>query len=130
MDDEIQNEISEVQNTNSESILTSIKKLLGIHADCKDFDSDLIMHINSVFMVLNQLGVESEKVFSIEDEKAVWSDFTERKDFKSIKTYIYLKVKMVFDPPLSAAVQTSIKESINEFEWRLNVQAESNKEEV
>ncbi len=112
------------------SILTSIKKLLGITEQCTDFDSDIIMHINTVFMILNQLGV-GEKTFSIEDPKAIWSDFLkDDTDLEAVKTYIHLKVRLIFDPPLSTAVREAIQNSINELEWRLNIQAESKKEEV
>lgn len=114
----------------SKSILTSIKKLLGISADCTDFDTDIIIHINTVFMVLNQLGVGPTKIFSIEDANSLWSDFiTENDDLEAIKTYIHLKVRLIFDPPLSTAVLEAMKQHINELEWRLNVQAESNNRE-
>lgn len=113
-----------------DSILQSIKKLLGISADCKDFDSDIIMHINTVFMILNQLGVGPSKVYSIENDQNVWSEFIDESlDYEAIKTYIHLKVKLIFDPPLSTATIEAIKSSINELEWRLNVQAEGKKEE-
>lgn len=119
----------EVSKTNK-SILTSIKKLLGISADCTDFDTDIIIHINTVFMVLNQLGVGPTKIFSIEDTNSLWSDFiTENDDLEAIKTYIHLKVRLIFDPPLSTAVLEAMKQHINELEWRLNVQAESNNRE-
>ena len=109
-----------------ESILTSIKKLLGITEEYDQFDPDIIMHINSVFMVLTQLGVGPAEGFSIEDDTAVWTDFIQDvKKLESVKTYIYLKVKLVFDPPLSSAVIESMNRLINELEWRLNVAAES-----
>ena len=109
-----------------ESILTSIKKLLGITEEYDQFDPDIIMHINSVFMVLTQLGVGPSEGFSIEDDTSVWSDFIQDvKKLESVKTYIYLKVKLAFDPPLSSAVIESMNRLINELEWRLNVAAES-----
>ena len=109
-----------------ESILTSIKKLLGIAEDYEHFDQDIIMHINSVFMILTQLGVGPDEGFSIEDDTAVWTDFIQDiKKLESVKTYIYLKVKLAFDPPLSSAVIESMNRLINELEWRLNVAAES-----
>ena len=109
-----------------ESILTSIKKLLGITEEYDQFDPDIIMHINSVFMVLTQLGVGPAEGFSIEDDTSVWSDFIQDvKKLESVKTYIYLKVKLAFDPPLSSAVIESMNRLINELEWRLNVAAES-----
>ena len=109
-----------------ESILTSIKKLLGITEEYDQFDPDIIMHINSVFMILTQLGVGPAEGFSIEDDTAVWTDFIQDvKKLESVKTYIYLKVKLAFDPPLSSAVIESMDRLINELEWRLNVAAES-----
>lgn len=109
-----------------ESILTSIKKLLGIEENYEHFDQDIIMHINSIFMVLTQLGVGPSEGFVIEDESSLWSDFiTDDAKISAVKTYIYLKVKLLFDPPLSSAVIESINRSISELEWRLNVSAET-----
>ena len=109
-----------------ESILTSIKKLLGITEDYDQFDPDIIMHINSVFMVLTQLGVGPSEGFSIEDDASIWSDFIQDADkIEAVKSYIYLKVKLLFDPPLSSAVIDSTNRLISELEWRLNVAAES-----
>lgn len=109
-----------------ESILTSIKKLLGIAEEYEHFDPDLILHINSVFMVLNQLGVGPEG-FMIQDKHSIWTDFIPVEDvrFEAVKSYVYLKVRLLFDPPLSSAVMESINRMISEFEWRLNVAAES-----
>lgn len=105
-----------------ESILTSIKKLLGIAEEYEHFDADLIMHINSVFMILTQLGVGPAEGFRIVDEDAVWSDFTnDNMQIESVKSYMFMKVKLLFDPPLSSAVMESYNRLINEFEWRLNV---------
>lgn len=116
-----------------DSILTSIKKLLGIAEDYEHFDQDLIIHINSVLSVLTQLGVGPSEGFSIEDENATWNDFIpEDKRLSSIRSYVYMKVKLLFDPPLSSSVMESMNRMISEFEWRLNVTAEptqSNKEE-
>lgn len=109
-----------------ESILTSIKKLLGIAEDYEHFDPDIIMHINSVFMILTQLGVGPSEGFTIEDNTSTWVDFTsDTTKIESIKSYIYLKVKLLFDPPTSSTVIESINKMINEFEWRLNLTAES-----
>lgn len=117
-----------------DSILTSIKKLLGIAEDYEHFDQDLIIHINSVLSVLTQLGVGPSEGFSIEDENATWNDFIpEDKRLSSIRSYVYMKVKLLFDPPLSSSVMESMNRMISEFEWRLNIAAEptqSNKEEV
>lgn len=109
-----------------ESILISIKKLLGLTAEYKNFDADIIMHINSVFMILNQLGVGPSKGFRIEDDLAVWSDYIDDlDDLDAVKSYIHLKVKLMFDPPLNSAVIEAMKQTINELEWRLNVGTES-----
>lgn len=105
----------------SDSILTSIKKLLGITEEYTHFDADVLMHINMAFMVLYQLGV-SATPFRIEDSSATWSDFMgDATDLEAVKTYIYLKVKIVFDPPQSSAAMEAFKEAIRELEWRLNV---------
>ena len=114
-----------------ESILTSIKKLLGVPEEYSQFDPDIVMHINTVFLNLTQLGIGPAAGFFIEDDGAVWSDFVNIDDepqLNAVKTYIYLKVKMVFDPPLSAAVIESINRTIAELEWRLNAFAESKKD--
>ena len=112
-----------------ESILTSIKKLLGIAEDYNQFDPDLIMHINSVFSILNQLGVGPSEGFSISDSYAVWDDFIPDKPKQNlVKSYIYLKVRLLFDPPLTSAVIESINRQISECEWRLNVIAETTEE--
>lgn len=109
-----------------ESILTSIKKLLGIAEEDTNFDQDLIMHINSVFMILTQLGVGPSKGFSIKDENDVWSDFIpEQSSLEAVKSYVYMKVRLMFDPPLSSAVEDAINRNISELEWRLNVGAEN-----
>lgn len=115
-----------------ESILTSIKKLLGITEEYEHFDSDIIMHINSVFMILNQLGVGPENGFHITDKFATWTDYLpeDNKNFESVKTYVYLKVKLLFDPPMSSAVMEAMKQMISELEWRLNVEAEQSGKEV
>lgn len=109
-----------------ESILTTIKKLLGIAEEYEHFDSDIIVHINTALMVLTQLGVGPSEGFSIEDNTSVWSDFlgTDTR-FEAVKTYIHLKVKLLFDPPTNSAVIESITKSISELEWRLNVAAET-----
>lgn len=108
-------------------ILTSVKKLLGIAEEYKHFDEDIIVHINSVFMILTQLGVGPSMGFSIHDESAVWTDFIGEgdKNFQSVKTYVYMKVKLIFDPPLSSAVLESMNRTISELEWRLNVAADT-----
>lgn len=105
-----------------ESILTSIKKLLGIAEDYTHFDNDIIMHINSVFLILTQLGVGPPEGFVIQDATALWTDFVaDNKNLELIKSYTYLKVKIMFDPPLSSAVLDSTNQLIKEYEWRIQV---------
>ena len=110
-----------------ESILTSIKKLLGITEEYNHFDADLIMHINSVFAILTQMGVGPSEGFRIEDDEAEWTDFIEDNAMiESVKSYIYMKVRLMFDPPTVSSVLESMNRMVNEFEWRLNVAADSN----
>ena len=109
-----------------ESILTSIKKLLGITEDYTHYDQDIIMHINSVLAILTQLGVGPETGFTITDKSAKWEEFiSDAKYFEPVKTYVHLKVKTVFDPPLSSAVMESMNRTIGELEWRLQAAAET-----
>lgn len=108
-----------------ESILTSIKKLLGPEESYDHFDTDIIIHINSALMVLNQLGVGPAEGFSISDKEAVWTDFVPEKNVEAVKTYVYLKVRLIFDPPQSSFLVAAIEKQITELEWRLNVKAET-----
>jgi len=108
-----------------ESILTSIKKLLGIAEDYIHFDVDLIMHINSVLSILTQIGVGPAEGFSIKDDSSVWEDFVpENSKLELIKSYVYMKVKLLFDPPLISAVIESTNRIISELEWRIQVAAD------
>lgn len=111
---------------NTESILLSIKKLLGIDESYKHFDPDLIMHINSVFSILTQMGVGPSIGFSITGDGETWTDFIANDFgcFSLVKSYLHLKVKLLFDPPLSSAAIDSINRQISEFEWRLFVAAD------
>lgn len=114
-----------------DSILTSIKKLLGITEEYDAFDTDIIIHINSVFMILNQIGVGPPEGFRIEDDSTTWTDYISDLSYNSVKldavkSYIYLKVKLLFDPPLSSSVTESYKNQINELEWRLNLYTDDN----
>lgn len=109
-----------------ESILKTIKKLLGIADDQTNFDADIIVHINSVLMTLTQLGVGPEDGYIITDDFARWEDFIPNgQNLEMVKSYVYLRVKLLFDPPLSSSVQQAMERTISEFEWRLNVKAES-----
>lgn len=110
----------------NQSILTSIKKLLGIDEENDSFDLDITIHINSVFMILNQIGIGPEEGFAIEDAQDVWGDFIDDlSKLQSIKTYVYLKVRMLFDPPVNSTVKDSINSLISELEWRINFSRES-----
>lgn len=104
------------------SILNSVKKALGIQPDYSHFDQELIMHINSVFSIINQLGVGPEETFAIESEDNTWEEFTESNvNINVVKTYMYLKVRLLFDPPSSGTVAESFKNQAEEMEWRMNV---------
>ena len=110
-----------------ESILTSIKKLLGIAEDYTQFDADIIMHINSVFTTLTQLGVGPSDGFFIEDDSTTWSDFIpDLNKLQAVKSYMYLKVRLLFDPAsVGSSTLASYERQITEYEWRLNTIAES-----
>lgn len=108
-----------------DSILDSIKKILGMPPDYDAFDTDLVIHINSVFGILAQLGVGPVGGFSISDSTTLWKAYLgDSKDLEMVKSYIALKVRLVFDPPTIGAVMDAMKEQIREYEWRLNVQVD------
>lgn len=108
-----------------ESILTSIKKMLGIPQEYDAFDVDIIMHINSVFIVLKQMGVGPSEGFYIEDKSATWDEYIEDPiECNAVKTYMYAKVRLIFDPPQNSAHIECLKQTVSEFEWRLNFDAE------
>jgi len=106
-----------------ESILNTIKKMLGVPATDTAFDSDIIVAINSAFMSLNQLGIGPDIVFSIEDNTKEWSDFlTDPTLYPSAQSYIYLKTKLMFDPPSLSFHLAAMENQILELSWRLMVQ--------
>lgn len=112
-----------------ESILTEVKKMLGIEADYNHFDQDIIIHINSALMTLNQLGVGPINAPSISSETDTWeSTLGSITEIQAVKTYVYLKVRMIFDPPTSSFVLDAMKRQCDELEWRLNVQVDPAKE--
>lgn len=114
-----------VEPTISDSILDSTKKLIGLDKDYHDFDADLVTFINSAFFNLRQLGVGPAEGFNITDDKAVWSDFSSDDSILTgVKPYIQQKVRLQFDPPSNSFVESSIRENIKEYEWRLNIQGE------
>ncbi len=105
-----------------ESILTSTKKILGLQEDYEVFDLDVITQINAAFSLLNQLGVGPSDGFSIEDSEAVWADYDiPSNQLHLVKTYIWLKVRVNFDPPGTSFLLESANNQIKEYEWRLNV---------
>lgn len=116
----------------AESILTSIKKLLGIAEDYTQFDVDLIIHINTALSILGQIGVGDEKRYSVVDKSTTWDTLIGYESkLDMVKTYVYLKVKLLFDPPQSSAVMEAINRTISELEWRILVATDptENKEE-
>lgn len=114
---------------NDESILTSVKKAIGLMPDQIEFDSDIIIHTNSVFMILAQMGVGPARGFRIEDATAKWSDFLSDGDdnYESVKTYVSVKVRLIFDPPSNSSYLQTLKDIASELEWRLNFEAEKSK---
>jgi hypothetical protein len=108
-----------------DSILTSTKIALDLAPDYTAFDDRIVMHINSVFSTLNQLGIGPTEGFMIEDESAVWGDFlTGNMHFNNMKTYMFLRVKLLFDPPGTSYLISMYERQIEQLEWRLNVERE------
>lgn len=109
-----------------QSILKTIKKMIGPSIDYGEYDIDLITHINSTLSVLTGLGIGPEEGFVITDDSAVWTDLLgDSKKLEMVKSYVYMKAKLIFDPPQSSAVITSFEKLIAEFEWRANITAET-----
>lgn len=109
----------------NDSILTTIKKLLGIPEDYDAFDMDITIHINSAFSTLHQLGVGPDTAFSIDDKQATWSQFLgDKTDINSVKTYVQLSTRIIFDPPQNSATLEAFKERLRELEFRLLVASE------
>ena len=108
-----------------QSILMSIKKLLNVDYADTAFDADIQILINGEFMVLQQLGIGPEAGFSVTGVETTWEEFsTDQTLIETVKSYIFLRVRMLFDPPASSVVADAINSRINELEWRLNIQAE------
>lgn len=116
----------EVRYLLEESILVSVKKMLGIDPEYDPFDTDITILINSALATLTQIGIGPADGFYITGSDETWSDFlgdSERR-LQSVKTYVYIKVKLIFDPPGSSFVMSALEEQAKELEWRLNVRAE------
>lgn len=115
-----------------ESILTSIKKLIGIGENDTTFDTDVIMHINSILSILTQLGVGSKQGFTLTSTQDKWTDFLDESDdqrFNLVKSYVYLRVRLLFDPPANSFTQDAIKKQYEEMEWRITVIGDEIKKE-
>lgn len=111
-----------------DSILQSIKKMLGISEEYMHFDTDITMHINTVLFILTQMGVGQEGL-TVTGSSETWQDFLiDESKLNAAKTYVYLKVKLIFDPPLSSAVTEAINRTVSELEWRLLVAVEPEEE--
>lgn len=111
----------------SDSILDTTKKAIGIGADYDVFDPDIIMHINGVFSTLNQLGIGPVEGFAISGAEEKWDAFLgDDPRFNNVRTYVFLKVRYVFDPPNNSFTLNAMKEQIQEHEWRLSVLRENN----
>ncbi len=107
------------------SVLNDIKKILGLAPDYTEFDVDVILHINTVFTTLNSLGIGPTDGFMIEDNTATWDAFIGTDlNLNSVKSYIYLRVKLLFDPPTSGFVIDAMNKQLEELAWRLNVKRE------
>lgn len=112
-----------------DSILTTIKKLLGITEECEDFDTDIIVHINTAIARLRTLGVGPDEGYQITDETNTWTEYLNGDiRLNDVKQYIYIKVKLVFDPPV-ASVITALQETLKELEFAINITADSGGEE-
>ena len=104
------------------SILDSIKQLLGIDVNDKNFDAELNIHINGALMILNQLGVGPEDGYSIVDKNNTWDEFVPgQKNLEAIKSSVYLRVRLIFDPPQNSFLVTSIEKQIQEYDWRIEI---------
>lgn len=110
-----------------DSILNTIKKLLGVDMDDDSFDADIIVNINSAIFSLSQIGIIPNSSFIVTSASQNWSDYISDNsvNLECIKTYIYLKTKMIFDPPTNSTTTESFNNSIKELEWRIRLATES-----
>lgn len=120
--------VEHAEDKDADSILKTIKQLLGPSGSYEAFDVDIMTHINSVFLDLQQLGVGPEEGFMITGDKETWLDFIpDTIVLSAVRSYMYLKVKLIFDPPTSSTVLESYKQMIDRMEWRINLAVESSK---
>ena len=116
----------EVNISNNYSILTSIKKLMGLTEEYDAFDQDILILINSVLFELEQIGVKAKDGFVLSDKTAVWSDYSDDdRLLNALKPYIYMKTKLTFDPPTSSGALDSMNRIIDRFEWRINLYSDT-----
>ena len=116
----------EVNISNNDSILTSIKKLMGLTEEYDAFDQDILILINSVLFELEQIGVKAKDGFVLSDKTAVWSDYSDDdRLLNALKPYIYMKTKLTFDPPTSSGALDSMNRIIDRFEWRINLHSDT-----
>lgn len=108
-----------------DSILTSVKKVLGIPSDYEHFDRDILLHLNTVMSILNQLGVGPEEGFIVEDDSTLWSDLfdgdIDTNKMMYVKSYVCLRVRLLFDPPTSSGAIDAMERQMRELEWRITV---------
>lgn len=106
------------------SILDDIKKALSLPAENKEFDQEIILFINSAFATLGQLGIGPESGFTISDDTSQWGEFDDNVNLVDLRSYVYLRVRMIFDPPSIGVLSSSFESQINELAWRLSVKRE------
>lgn len=118
---EIENPPLEEKVIAIDSILESVKKLLGLTKDYDAFDSDILIHINTVFSTLTQMGVGPSEGFEITGYDELWSDYitSDSKKTQQLRTYLYMKVKSLFDPPSNGNLAEAMNKAIHEMEYRL-----------
>ena len=112
----------------TDSILNSVKKMLGITEEYEHFDTDIIIHINSAFSILTQIGIGPDEGFAIQDDSTSWSDFIPEDShhlLEMVRSYMFMKVKFMFDPPTSSSVTDAYNRLLDEMEWRLMVAADT-----
>lgn len=111
-----------------DSILITIKKMLGIDAEDDSFDMDIIVIINSIIPILTQMGIGPSKGYVVLSQENLWSDYLKDNivNLESIKTYIFLKTKLVFDPPANSTMIEAYNKMISELEWRMMLNVETN----
>lgn len=111
-----------------DSILTSIKKLLGLIEADTSYDTDIIIHINSAFSILNQIGAGPKEGFRITGDTETWDDFFQGKEFSIVKDFVLLKVRLLFDPPMSSTVTEVMNRQLDEFISRINIAVDPGEE--